>query len=132
MKHKIILVACLIALLGFYVFQKNILGVFNTLPLSGFKIFLIKKSIRFLVNDFLMIGVIYGLFNNKEFVKIAFLVQLFGLIFLLSPYLLIKAYIGSYNGPLISFLHRLVLNPLLMILLIPAFYYQKHIAKTHE
>lgn len=123
--YRIILVISIVLLLGFYVFQKNIMGVFDTYDLSHDQIFILKKSVRFIINDVLMIGVIYGIFNNLSYIRLAIFVQLLGIVFLLIPYLYIKLYIGGYNGPLISFLHRLVLNPLLMILLIPALYYQE-------
>lgn len=123
--HRITLVGCIIGLVLFYVFQKNIMGIFDPTMGPGFSTFLVKKTVRFLVNDFLMIGIIYGLFNKKEFVHLALLVQLLGLVFLLLPYLILKYNMGAYNGPLISFLHRLVLNPLLLILLIPALYLQQ-------
>ena len=50
-------------------------------------------------------------------------VQLAGLVFILVPYLVLKLGFDAGNGPLVSFLHRLVLNPTLLLLLIPAFYY---------
>jgi exosortase F-associated protein len=71
-----------------------------------------------------MIGLIYALFNRKQFILFAFLVQAFGLVFILTPYFILKLYFHAGNGPLISFLHRLILNPTLMILLIPAFWLQ--------
>lgn len=79
-----------------------------------------------MVNDFLAIGLIYALFPEKKFVVFAFWVQLTGLIFLLLPYFLLKLQYPNYNGPLINFLHRIILNPTLILLLIPAFYWQKN------
>ena len=124
--NKIILILSLVLLLCFYIFQKNILGLLEFQELSKNSIFVLKKIVRFLINDFLMIGVIYGIFKTKDAIKVALIVQLFGFVFLLTPYILIKLYIGGYNGPLVSFLHRLVLNPLLLILLIPALYFQRN------
>lgn len=130
--HKVVLVICILLLLLFYLFQKDIIGSLEFQNLSKDSIFILKKSLRFVINDLLMIGVIYGLFNKNDYVKVAFLVQVLGLILLLIPYLLIKLYIGGYNGPMVSFLHRLVLNPLLLILLIPAFYYQENLVKNER
>lgn len=128
--HRIILILCALGLVVFYVFQKNIMGVFDTMMGTGFNVFLVKKTVRFLMNDFLMVGIIYGLFNRKEFVHLALFVQLLGFVFLLTPYLILKYNMGAYNGPMISFLHRLVLNPLLLILLIPALYLQQQKEKN--
>lgn len=87
--------------------------------------FIINRSIRFVLNDIFAIGLIYVLFRERKYVLFAIGVQIFGLLFILIPYFIIKLNYPSYNGPLINFIHRLVLNPLLMLLLIPAFYYQK-------
>lgn len=130
-KYNFILTISLVGLISFYLFQKNIL---EYLSLQGqqFQVFLITKMIRFFVNDFLMIGVIFGVFKKLEFVKIAILVQLAGFLFLLLPYLVIKYHYPLYNGPLVSFLHRLVLNPLLLILLVPALFYHQKIETSQN
>ena len=128
--NRILLILCGGLLVGFYLFQKPIMEWLTPDQLEGYTAFSVKKVIRFIINDIMMIGVIYGLFGRVEYVKVAVVVQVFGLIFLLIPYLLLKYYLGGYNGPMISFLHRLVLNPLLMILLIPALYFHKKTYKT--
>lgn len=87
--------------------------------------FMINRLIRFLLNDSLVVVLIYALFLDRQMTRFALLVQLFGFLFLLIPYLMLKYHWPAYNGPLISFLHRLVVNPLLMLLLIPAFYLQR-------
>jgi exosortase F-associated protein len=87
--------------------------------------FIINRSIRFIINDVLAIMLIYSLFYERKYVLFAVWVQLIGMVFILVPYFIIKFNFPGYNGPLVSFLHRLVLNPTLLLLLIPAFYYQK-------
>lgn len=87
--------------------------------------FITNRSVRFLLNDLFGILLIYALFQERRFVLFALFVQAFGLIFILIPYFFIRFTFGELNGPLISFLHRLVMNPMLVLLLIPAFYYQK-------
>lgn len=90
--------------------------------------FIVNRSIRFLLNDMFAIGLIYALFEEKKYVIFSLWVQIFGLLFLLLPYFVLKLYFPTYNGPLISFLHRLILNPTLILLLIPAFYFQRRIS----
>lgn len=87
--------------------------------------FIFNRSIRFILNDTLAILLIYALFYERKYVWFAVAVQVFGLVFVLIPYFILKFNFPGYNGPLISFLHRLVLNPTLILLLIPAFYYQR-------
>ena len=90
--------------------------------------FLINRTIRFLLNDAFAIGLIYALFEERKYVIFSLYVQVAGIVLFLLPYFVLKIYYPAYNGPMISFLHRLVLNPTLLMLLIPAFYYQKYMA----
>ena len=94
--------------------------------------FLINRTIRFLLNDAFAIGLIYALFPERKYVIFSLYVQVAGVILFLIPYFILKVYFPSYNGPLISFLHRLILNPTLLILLIPAFYYQRKMKMKSE
>jgi exosortase F-associated protein len=92
--------------------------------------FLVNRSIRFLLNDVFAIGLIYAIFVQRKYVIFSLWVQVAGMVLILIPYFILKIFFIGYNGPLISFLHRLVMNPTLLILLIPAFYYQQSIART--
>ena len=88
--------------------------------------FLVNRTVRFFLNDLFAIGLIFALFPFRKYVIFSIWVQVAGVIFLLIPYFILKVFFVDYNGPMISFLHRLVLNPLLLFLLIPAFYYQRN------
>lgn len=123
-KQFIIICLSMLGLAAMYLFQKDVNVFLKHLGLLGYNLFAVERSIRFIVNDLLMILLIYGLFLKKRYIVFAFYVQLAGMIFILIPYMIIKYY-TSYNGPLISFMHRLIINPLLLILLIPAFFYQE-------
>jgi exosortase F-associated protein len=124
MKRWIIGSFCILGLLLVYLFQKldpaSALGISE--PINRF---LFNRTIRFLLNDLFMIGLIYALFVEKKYIVFALWVQLAGIVFLLIPYFVLKLNFPNYNGPLISYLHRLILNPTLLLLLIPAFYYQR-------
>lgn len=87
--------------------------------------FFVNRTFRFFLNDLFTIGLIYALFKERKYVLFALYVQLAGVILFLIPYFILKLYLPQYNGPLISFLHRLVINPTLLMLLIPALYLQQ-------
>lgn len=87
--------------------------------------FVVNRVIRFLLNDAFTIGLIYALFAERKYVVFALWVQILGMLLLLVPYLIVKVQMPYYNGPLISFVHRLILNPTILLLLIPAFYVQR-------
>jgi len=95
----------------------------------GISHFIVNRTFRFLLNDGLTIALIYSLFGDRKYVIFAVYIQVAGLVFILLPYFIIKLSYPNYNGPLINFVHRLVVNPLLLMLLIPAFYYQKRISQ---
>ena len=107
-----------------FLYQRIDIGAMVGIDNASWK-FIVNRSIRFLLNDALAILLIYALFQERKYVVFSIWVQLFGMLFILVPYFIIKFNFPYYNGPLVSFLHRLVLNPTILLLLIPAFYYQK-------
>lgn len=90
--------------------------------------FVINKALRYLCNDLFSIAIIYGIFYEKKYARFAFLVMLFGLLVLLPIYLFIYLRQPVGFSSMLSHLHRVVMNPVLMMLLIPAFFYQKRLA----
>lgn len=114
-----------LGLIVVFVFQRFDFSAFFGLELEHLAKFLFNKAIRFLLNDFLALGLIYSLFPQRKYLVFAVWVQFAGVALILIPYFILKVYFPDYNGPLISHLHRLIMNPLLLLLLIPAFYYQK-------
>jgi exosortase F-associated protein len=121
-----------VGLVAVFIFQRIDIAEAMKLASEPIDKFLINRTIRFLLNDIFAIGVIYGLFHERKYVMFSLWVQLAGTIFLLLPYFILKLNFPSYNGPLISYLHRLILNPILLLLLIPAFYYQKFSTQRSE
>lgn len=133
-KVKRILVGagCLGGLIVVFLFQRqNIAGHFGWADTAASR-FILNRTIRFLLNDAFAIGILYALFAERKYLIFALWVQLAGTVLFLLPYFVLKLYFPAYNGPLLSFLHRLVLNPTLLLLLIPAFYYQKRISHPSE
>src|SRR3989337_479489 len=118
-------VISLAGLIAVFLFQRIDVAGFLGVEESAINKFLINRTIRFLLNDAFAIGLIYSLFADRKNVMFSIYVQLMGVILFLIPYFVLTIYFPSYNGPLISFLHRLILNPTLLMLLIPAFYYQR-------
>lgn len=124
-RRVVIGIFCSVGLLVVFLFQRIDLAGVMGIDGSSVGRFVINRSIRFLLNDGLAIGLIYALFGQRKYVVFGIWVQVFGFVVFLLPYFVLKVYFPSYNGPYINFLHRLILNPTLMLLLIPAFYYQQ-------
>lgn len=113
-------------LVAVFLFQRLDVASILGLGEPAIQRFLINRTVRFLMNDAFAIGLIYALFAERKYVIFSLYVQLAGVVLFLIPYFILKMYLPTYNGPMISFLHRLILNPTLLMLLILAFYYQKY------
>jgi exosortase F-associated protein len=118
----------LAGLLTVFLFQRTDAAHFVGIGGSEILRFLFNRTIRFILNDIFAIGLIYALFPQRKYIIFALWVQLAGIVFILAPYFIMKLYFPTYNGPLLSFLHRLILNPILLLLLIPSFYYQRKLS----
>lgn len=80
------------------------------------------------MNDGACLLIIYGLFQNRDYVRVAFYLFLAELFLFLPVYLLFKLTLegdSELSSPLLSQIHRLIVNPVLMFLLMVGFYYQE-------
>ncbi len=86
--------------------------------------FILSKVIRFVLNDFFAILIINALFPERKYLTFAVWVFFIGFLLLLPLYLVL--FLGYFNESFtyINHIHRLVMNPVLMMILIPAFYLQ--------
>jgi|SRR5579859_343309 len=112
-----------------YVFQQvNYLRLFFSGEVSANAVFIFNKTFRLVINDLLCVILILGLFEERKFMKMAFLVFVFELVVVLPLYFWIKLKTegdSEISSPLLSQIHRLVVNPMLMFILMAGFYYQK-------
>lgn len=93
-----------------------------------YTIFIVNKSARFLINDTMCVLMIYAIFYDRKYTRVALYLELFGLLIFLPIYFYLKLTIegdSEISSPLLSQLHRLIINPTLMLLLMLAFVYQK-------
>lgn len=135
MKKYILVTASLSALLLFYLFQRvNVAGVVNAfLPetiqiVSPNLIFVMNKTTRLILNDVACMIFIYAVFQKQIYLKATFYLFLVELFLLLPCYLILKLNLegdSELSSPLLSQIHRLIINPLLMFLLTLGFVYQR-------
>lgn len=90
--------------------------------------FILNKVFRYLLNDIFSILIIHGFLLKKSYTSFAFVLMAFGLVVLLPLYFYI--YLSAVPGfsSMISHMHRIVLNPVLMMLLLPALWYQEQLS----
>ena len=76
-----------------------------------------------------MLLILWAWFKDPFVTRLAIWIQLIDVFILLPVYLYFKLSmegISEISMPVLSQLHRLIVNPTLMILLIPAVYFQKY------
>lgn len=91
-------------------------------------IFIVNKTIRLLLNDLACLLLIHSLFKSAPLLKTAFYLFMIELCIILPLYFIIKLNLegdSEISSPLLSQIHRLVVNPLLMFLLIAGFLIQR-------
>lgn len=88
--------------------------------------FIFNKASRYILNDLFAIFLIGGLFYERKYIRFSFYVMIFGLLTLLPLYIFLYFRQPEGFSSMLGHLHRIVMNPALMMLLIPAFYYQKN------
>lgn len=95
---------------------------------DGFKL-IINIFFRYFLNTILSILIIYLLFKNRNHVKVASILYLFLFVILkgILSYLLFISNNPDYLT--LFYVRRFLIQPLLILLLIPAFYFQKKAEK---
>lgn len=81
--------------------------------------------LRYTLNSLITLGVIYLAFDKKKFVKFAgfFLMLAFMILIFVFVFLLKSEFKDGYLFPF--YIRRFLIHPLFLLLLLPAFYYQK-------
>jgi exosortase F-associated protein len=119
-----------------YIFQRlSFFEVFfgKEIQVHSNLVFVFNKTLRLIINDFACFLVIVAIFQHAKYLKVAFYVFLFELLVLLPLYFVIKLSVegdSEISSPLFSQIHRMIVNPTLMILLMVGFYYQ-NLTKKH-
>ena len=140
MKRYALVALAMLILLIVYLFQKiNYAGIVNfILPESltinhPYGVFIFNRTIRLIINDGACMLLIWSLFGQMKYLKAAFIILLIELFIMLPLYFIIKLNLegaSEISSPLLSQIHRIIVNPLLMLILILGFYYQKVTSDT--
>ena len=138
-KMKILLIVLLIALFAVIRMFENQLfydpfldffkSEFQLLPLptfDGFRLFL-SLFLRYLLNSIVSLVVIYVAFKEVELVK--FSAVLYGIFFVILTivFFAIIHFYGNTNNLLLFNIRRFLIQPIFVLLFVPAFYYQKKV-----
>jgi exosortase F-associated protein len=138
-KMKILLIVLLIALFAVIRMFENQLfydpfldffkSEFQLMPLptfDGFQLFL-SLFLRYLLNAIVSLAIIYVAFKEVELVK--FSAVLYGIFFVILTivFFSIIHFYGNTNNLLLFNIRRFLIQPIFVLLFVPAFYYQKKV-----
>lgn len=127
-------VVALLVLATVYLFQRlDYAGIFimtfsDRTVLDPNVVFVINRTVRLVINDVACMALIFAVFQRRSYLAVAFYVFIFELLIVLPVYFAIKLSLegaSEISSPLLSFIHRLVVNPMLMIVLMAGFFYQR-------
>ena len=136
---KILLIVLLIALFAVIRMFENQLfydpfldffkSEFQLMPLptfDGFRLFL-SLFLRYLLNSIVSLAIIYVAFKEVELVKFSAL--LYGIFFVILTivFFSIIHFYGNTNNLLLFNVRRFLIQPIFVLLFVPAFYYQKKV-----
>ena len=80
---------------------------------------------RYFLNTLLSLAIIYALFKDIEAVKFASILYLVFFIILIVAFFLVLSFFGEANKMILFYIRRFLIQPIFLLLFIPAFYYQK-------
>lgn len=107
-------------------------GDFQNLPLPHLDHFNFSLNIafRYMINSALSLGIIHVIFNDRRMNTFAsFLYTVLGLILFIA-FLVVLFYFGNSHKVELFYLRRFLIQPLFLLLFVPAFYYQKRIKQV--
>jgi len=82
-------------------------------------------TLRFCVNTLISLALLYVVYKSKSIVKFSIIIYLFGYIFLLLAFLYFVINPRQEDYYLFFNIRRFLIQPIILIILLPAFYYHK-------
>ncbi|PHQ28188.1 exosortase F system-associated membrane protein [Leeuwenhoekiella nanhaiensis] len=130
-------ISLIAALIGIRVYQEHLfydpLVLFfksaylseNTLPQLDFVKLMLHTGIRFWLNASISIVFIGLLFRSRENFKILLLIYAVAFVVLLTAFALVLKNYNIELNLLLFYIRRFLIQPMLLLILLPAFYYQR-------
>lgn len=100
---------------------------FNQMPLPYFETFRLVLSLffRYGLNMLISLLLIYLIFKDRMMILFSVFLYLIAFLFLIVSFFLVIHFYGAQNNFLLFYIRRFLIQPLLVLLFIPAFYFQK-------
>lgn len=91
----------------------------------NFNLLLLNVFYRYLLNTILSIAVLYIAFNKKDILRFCTLFYCGAFIVLITAYTITENTLTEDTYQLFFYIRRFLIQPIFVLLLLPAFYYQK-------
>lgn len=82
---------------------------------------------RYMLNSILSLAIIYILFKDVEAIRFASTIYLIFFIILILLFFIVLFFFGETNKMTLFYIRRFLIQPIFLLLFLPAFYYQKKI-----
>ncbi len=104
---------------------------YNAMPLPKYNPILLFLGLlfRYALNTLLSLGIIYVLFKDVEMIKFASILYVIFFLFLIVVFFLTIFIYKEHNNLLLFYIRRFLIQPIFVMLFIPAFYFQKSVSK---
>lgn len=103
-------------------FQGDFLG--EAYPKYNFWWLLLFHFFRYTLNATISLGILYVLFRSRSLLKLSVYLYLIAFIILIVTYFWLLNHSPSNNYLLMFYVRRFLIHPIIVLILIPAFYYQ--------
>ncbi|MEL1239854.1 exosortase F system-associated membrane protein [Flavobacterium flavipallidum] len=102
-------------------------GDFNSMPLPEYNPFRFTLGLflRYTLNTIISLGLLYVIFRDVLMLKFSLLLYSIAFVFFLVALFLVIQIYGSQNNFLLFYIRRFLIQPIFVLLFIPAFYFQK-------
>lgn len=108
----------------FLTFFKNSSST-NALPTVDVLKLFVSYLFRYSLNTIISLSIIYILFKNKSLIKFTSFLYLIFFILLISLFFIVYKYFAQTNKMTLFYIRRFLIQPIFLLLFIPAFYFQK-------
>jgi exosortase F-associated protein len=102
-------------------------GDYRIFPLPEFNALLLFLGLlfRYFLNAIFSLGILYFLFKDKEMIRFVSILYVLLFLVLICSFFFVLHFFESQNNLLVFYVRRFLIQPLFVILFVPAFYYQK-------
>lgn len=107
----------------FIKFYKQI-HLMNSTPDLDFSKILLNSFLRYFLNTMLSIGILYVAFRKKGIIRFSVFFYSIAFIALISIYTIIITNLNEQLYQILFYIRRFLIQPIFILLLLPAFYYQ--------